>query len=369
MNIGILTFFSERNAGAQLQAYALKATLEQLCGKCVEFVPYKPANRTKRGIFHNLIKRAIIFLLLCPLVLIARKKHKEYQLKYLYAGVVCRHNELPCVCKKYDVVIAGSDQIWNYKVNDDYRTYLLDFITEKKRKISYAASFGQEASFSDKKDEIIPLLSEFSYISTREAIGHEQMQENGLSPELHIDPTLLPGKEFYTKHIKERMVEDKYILVYEIIPSSFLSKLSKEFAKRYKLKVIRVCPDNSIKKFIKNGKVFYNPTPDVFLSLILHAQYVFTTSFHGIIFSILFNKQFLTERENGNQRADHLLEILQLQERAINAVNNVDELFHLANMEINWKSVAEELDIQRQKSINYLIKALSDIGKIDIGSS
>jgi hypothetical protein len=252
----------------------------------------------------------------------------------------------------FDFFISGSDQVWNpnFLYGDD--VYFLQF-TEYTKRISYAPSFGI-SKIEKEYDVYKKLLNDFNYISVREEDGKKIVKEmTGRDVPVLVDPTLLLTKEDWYKIFpsKRKPIEKKYILVY------FLGEAEKDglketykIAKKNNLEVINLLN-------LKYEK-FYTVDPAEFVSLFANASLIMTDSFHGTIFSIIFEKPFIAyKREQMNSRIDSLLKMFNLNERKIENIAKENYF------EINYDRKSIILKQEREKSFNYLKTAIEEVIK------
>ena len=366
-NITILTFQRAKNYGAVLQAFALKTALRSICEHNVEILDYDFVVAGMNDNLKNHYKKRgkvkfIIFIFIKIIekflgtLFINSIKKREIKItsfidKYLINPNQKRYNIGNVKTIDSDLYIVGSDQVWNYSIAGGDKTFFLEFVPEKSKKFSYAASFGFEDVFLKYKKECIDLLRNFEGISLREPIGYDVLSKEIKEPFIHIDPTLLLDASVWSGFTAD--TGEKYILVYNVIPPNKLYKAAKETAKKKRLKMIEIT--SGFSSFILNpkSKKLLDKSPEEFVSLIANAEYVFTTSFHGTTFSVLFKKKFFTELNCNNyynHRVENLLNLLGLEERAI---DNCGGDF---SKEINWDSVDGKLNAERKKSFDYLAK-------------
>ena len=222
--------------------------------------------------------------------------------------------------KNYDICICGSDQIWNPLLFDP--VMFLDFCNNKRTKtIAYAPSFGV-SNLDKNKDEIKKLLEGINRISVREEAGAKIVKDlvkNDVP--VVLDPTLLVEKKEWEKILKPIKSDEPYILCYflgkKYIPHKFIENLKKETG----YKVINICTYRTMNGI--ESECITTASPSEFLSYISNAAYVCTDSFHGTIFSIIFQRQFFTfkrfgkEKGNQNSRIYTLLNICKLKCRLI----------------------------------------------------
>lgn len=226
-----------------------------------------------------------------------------------------------------DLYIAGSDQVWNFyntpveDCRDNIHVYFLDF-GENVHKASYAASWMKKYVRDEHLREIIPLLNQFEYVSVREQEGIELCEKCGIeSAEWVCDPTLLLKKEDYRKLYKNTtnqiLPNRKYVLLYMVLTRNNTFNIDSvyEFARQNNLEVVYVTGDKSLDHYPKKY-----PTIEEWIYLVDHAEYVITNSFHGTVFSLLFQKQFATisldgYAESTNARINALFKMFHVEER------------------------------------------------------
>ncbi|OKY52777.1 hypothetical protein BSR42_11130 [Megasphaera cerevisiae] len=256
------------------------------------------------------------------------------------------------VCNKYDFFVVGSDQVWNpYFENFDIS--FLKFVSTKKR-IAYAASIGLLSIPNHLKYDFCKNIGEMAHISVREQSGAKLIEQlTGKKCVVTLDPTLLLSAEEWNKISCKPLWYDgtKYILTY------FLGKtpdIVKHLTEIYKLKVINLLD--------KNNFDVYVTSPEEFIYLISHAELVYTDSFHGTVFSILFQRPFVCCNRiekgglNMTSRIDALLDLVNMQERRGTAENQYSILNPL---EIVYPDVENILKQEREQSEAFIKRALN----------
>lgn len=365
MKIGIVTFHNALNVGAVLQAYALQILLTQL-GHQVEFINYKPIRKYR---FRNYIAKS-------PIVLINKWRNIYNGKKYtrqdkfnkilnLSPRVYLNYEDLRKDPMDYDIYIAGSDQIWNFYQSIS-PIYMLDFVPENKKKISYSASMGQcsidESLHSAFRDKLI----KFNAISLREKNGVDFVNNllNGEKLAIQtLDPTLLVDSSNYNNIMEsQKIIENSYICTY------ILAELDKENAeiisyikRQLSLKIINLRnPDTCI--WLSHAKNII-VSPEKWLYYIKNSDFVICSSFHAVVFCLIFHKPFIAlvppnfKANGGNMRINTLLEDTGLLYRIIpnfdkERINNI-----IKNL-INWNEVDRKIESMRESSIEFLISNL-----------
>lgn len=354
--VGILTFHDAHNYGASLQAYALKKYISSLdydvrvINYHHENLPYGfPKNRPLK---ENTIEE------------IERHKYSEedhYERWEKFESFIeelvdyekdVHRNENALSKLDIDFWISGSDQIWNTDITGVMnKGYFLDFDT-KGRKITYAVSMGINKLEERFEDEFKRVLENIDYISVREDTLKDYAKSFTDKEVVRVvDPTLLLKKEDYSDLVKENKFDEKYLLIYALGPDDRLTEIAKQKAKEKNLKIVEL---NDFKLKDYHFHQVSNAGPDDFVTLIKNAEVVVTNSYHGTIFSIIFEKEFYTiTRMNRNSRMETLLDILDMRDRLI---ENVEELSKINGQD--YKKGYERLDKEVKLSKEFLNKAL-----------
>lgn len=368
MKIGIVTLpLITTNYGCVLQAFALQTLLVNM-GNYVNFIclkdPYKhplwqmPLRYGKR-ILLNLRGRKVPILL-------EQKEKKE--------GVIIRQN-IDAFIKKYihqikydkfsdiqenvyDVLIVGSDQVWRPKYSVSLKDNYLDFAKKwNVKRISYAASFGTEnwEYSSAQTRQCARLIKLFNHISVREASGVKLCKDKfGVDAVQVLDPTMLIDRDYYVKLTESAFHEDSNVLVvYVLDDKPIVRQIVDKIAQTYSL------VPKWINKFGNSSSSVYDkvqPSVEQWLNELNNAKFVFTDSFHGTVFSILFNKQFLVYGNNsrGMSRFDSLLGTFNLNNRLVYCADEIKSI-----NKIDYYAVNNILSKEREKSINFLKDSIS----------
>jgi len=354
--IGVLTFHNYDNYGAILQSYALQKCLERL-GAEAEIIDYRcdyisnpfQLKRLKnKGIF-NYIYGAIGYICYLP----RRKKCNEFRKLLKYSAPVGR-STVASVDGKYDVFLAGSDQIWDWHLTDFDRTFFLDFVT-KGKKCSYAASLGEHLPPEEMQAEYRELLQKFDRILTREAYGADVVEKLlGNRPDCTCDPTLLLTGEEWEPLMEQRKNRKPYILVYQLGVNPSFVKFVKRMQQKTGLDVVYV-PFPLVGAVKCSMQLTAGPAR--WLRLFKDAQYVLTDSFHGAVFSLLFRKPFFVrvDGHHVNRRVQELLERLQLTERIISDDLPDEKL----TAPIDYTFADAELQKMREDSLQKLAEVIA----------
>lgn len=289
MKISILTFPKAINYGTALQAVALKKKLE-LYGNEVCFLEHKCDEIEKSNKvfdFRDAInpKYTLAHLYNLPIALKRKSNFKDFQQKYMSFS-----NKSP---ESFDAVVAGSDQIWNYNLTNNDWFYFLNFDKKNTKKVSYAGSFGLSAIDNDKKEVIKKCLLDFDYLSVREKTAQDILKnEFNIKSDLVLDPTLLLNEKDWESFYKRDLYSNGFIYVYTVFNSPTLWDFAYKLSKKTGKPIRTICYSKLHKP---NAECCFTAGPGEWLSHISGADYVVTNSFHGVAFSINFNKQFFFE--------------------------------------------------------------------------
>ena len=262
-------------------------------------------------------------------------------------------------CPDADLYISGSDQIWNSDINGRIeRPYYLSFVPHNKRKISFASSFGKTILRDDEVEENKKLLAQYSWISTREQSGANLVQSLGLNADAILDPTLWLTKEQWKKLEEPIRIPEKYILVYQLHQNNEMDKYIGELQEEYGMPCLRV--DLYYHYVVKKGKHVICPTPGQFISLIKNANYIVSDSFHMTVFSIIFNKKFISiySQNSFNDRIANILKWLNLENRHLEHYND----FAILDNDIDYTDVNKLLDEKNKEMRNLLNEKIQLLG-------
>ena len=345
MKIGIITFHWATNHGAIIQAYALQKYLQDSHpNDDVQIIDYYP-ERYKKGlksIFRSIHPAAI------------RKNYKEYQKDRLLQEFrnklkktehYSTTEELNNHASDFDVVICGSDQVWNefFTFHGEGRittAYFLSFCPNSK-KIAYAASFGFQHMKEEMQALVRPLLKEFFAVSVRETSGVKILEDMNIPCERVCDPTFLLNKTLYQK-ISQWNGKEKIIAKYILRKQSDAAELT------IKTLISEVESDEVVDLEMLSIENW--------LGAISRANCCITNSFHCSVFSILFHTPFYVIQEENhrsgmNDRLTTLLGELGLTERIIQPGNPIPEM----GKAINWKQVEKNLEVLTARSKKFLL--------------
>ena len=382
MHIGILTLFhGNNNWGGNLQGYALKKYIEENFNNvCVDLINYQSnANVIYKNKIEQTAQYGISEIINKISERIIEKKYpveeklhnrtklfEEFQHSYSTNDYIYNDENLQSLSNKYDCLICGSDQIWNPNVARP--GYFLKDI-DKAKKVSYAASIARDSLSEKEASAMMPLIRQFDCISVREKTaktilnsyfkGKKQIYEV-------LDPVLMLNKKQWSDFIgTEKYIKESYALMFFFSDSKEYRDYIEKCCNSHNLKLVGI-PHAT--KYIKNDESgnyekIYDVGPIEFLKLFRDASYIFTDSFHGSVFSIIFEHQFCVfERDkhthtSKNSRLYDLLDKFNLSNRM---VKNIADFNEISNIQINYNNVNDILEKEKEYSKSFLSNALKN---------
>lgn len=378
MKIGILTFSASHNCGSMLQAYALREVLTRKYGADVEIIDYSNKySRRMYGMFDYSISRGAIehnirALKYRKTISASHADYNAFSDKYLVKSkeVYTQPKQLAKVNQKYNIVIAGGDQVWNVRCPDAGKEFYLSTIHGVK-KVAYSPSLGGSNIFkhADNLDVYKQLLEEFAFLSVREPNGQKWLEElTGRTVPIVADPTLLLSPQEWCEYLPVPEVGGDYIFNYAFFHNKpETNQTIQEIAGKLNMPVI-VMDYKSFEfyKLSSYGFQKYEKTgPLAFLGLMKNASLVLTQSFHGTLFSALFNRKFWSynwpQAENpDDDRAIAILEQLGLRER----YRYIADLGKMSKEEllqdIEYDTVNKKILSERKHAMDYIESVLAE---------
>lgn len=356
MSIKVVTFHFANNYGAVLQAYALQTYLERYGH--VDFLNYEPEHLKKLYSLNPLSSgfhpREIVRK---TLTIPYRKKQSDLFSKFRREQLKCTIDDVSSretvsrTLNTADVVVYGSDQIWNLNITHNDSVYFGDLVKKNVRKVAYAASFGADNDHEIICQYIDTYLKTFDAISVREASGTNSLKENGIhSCELVCDPVFLLDKNKWGELASKptEKIEQRFILYYALRKDENLIQSTQKIGHDYGIPVYSIHP-NGDKSFMLENQL-HKVGPREFLWLIKNAEFICTNSFHAVAFSSIFQKKVLFYGyENGKGRVESLLDILNAH-KSIDNEKSRNEYFDLSEADFG------HLDVLRNQSMNFLEK-------------
>lgn len=356
--IGILSFHRANNYGAVLQNYALQQSIKKM-GYTSETIDYiiprfEKEYKVRKIVLKRNIKDCFVANFWNALnyknAKIQYKKYEQFREKYLSISMTPVTKE-SIGDTSYDIYISGSDQVWNECIvgSNDIRTFTLAFTNSKRA--SYAASCGNIEVLDNLED-----IKNFDYITVREDDLSIELTRVGIANRVVCDPTILLTKSEWLRLLKHTTSDhEKYVYLYYIDSGkNEAAKIAKAVAQEKKMDVYYSKKYDMDAFLNKYGVNSYSDGPLDFINEIRCAEYVVVSSFHGVVFSILMEKEFVALlHEQTGSRVVSLLNKLGLSDRIVKDYEDFkSKIFN----PINYGLVNTVVDAWRTESLNELRK-------------
>lgn len=376
MKLALLSFHTAANYGASLQAYAFERFLSDKGFDC-EYINYVNASRAHEYsmtwhiydcLKHCKLTSAAAYLAGSPFMTLRKWRFNRFYDQNLRKTEKVYHNskEAEELNDQYDYFIVGSDQIWNPVCNGDDAAFLLDFVKDSKKRISYSPSFGMTEVDEVHKKVFKENLEQFSFLGVRETIGQKIVKElTGRESALCLDPVLLLTKEQWNSIMPKKELKERFIFSYTNrdcqIRDFFNTGYKLDGRKHYVLSRYTKPSD-----FLNSQvRVKYCMSPQEFLWVVNNADMVVSASFHCIAMSIILNRQFVaitTGDEGKDERLLNLLRTLGLQDRVLSEGMTIEKI----NAPIDYIEVNERIGQMKKQSVDYILGAIGvNLRKID----
>lgn len=382
LKVGIITIIHGTNYGNRLQNYAVQKTLEEL-GVVAETIFYNNPDiipsfkqrilnklrfykRKKHTSFiqyrkYSQIKAEIFKIKNREKIISSREtrnnRFTNFNSKYIkYSKFIIEDNFVtPEINDYYDFFLCGSDQIWNpYYTTHSYLYFLM--FSNYDKNIAYAPSLGVSDFPEGMRENYLKWISNIKYLSVREKAGLDIIKNiTGREPIVLLDPTLMLNKTDWVEIAQQPKSKPKnnYILTYFLGGENSLAKKKIDYiSKIHKMEVFNLQDYKDFERYTIN--------PNEFIDLIKDASLVCTDSFHGTAFAVIMKVPFIVFERIGtqgsmNSRIDNLLSLLNLRDRFVSDI----DLNYYPVFDINYSNIDLILEVERNKALNYLKKALA----------
>lgn len=364
MKIGILTFHRAINYGAVLQAFSLCRYLSGM-GHVVRIVDYYPKEDEEDfNIFRSwLSPKGIVYnALVLPYSLRIKKKKEKFK-RFIEHHLsltprVYNPEELSRFDSEFDIFITGSDQVFNPVGENSIKAYYLAF-AKNAEKVAYAPSFGLSSFDDGIREKVSGYLRAFSSLSCRESKGSLFIEEcTKQDCPVVVDPVFLTLQEEWLKevsHIKP-IIEGQYIFIYDLNGRESLLRMATKLKEIHNIPIVCL----TTKKYgihYNADKLLIDVGPLEFVKYIADAKYILTDSFHGLSFSVILRKKFLSliAVERSSERITNILDIIGERNRLVRK-DNIEEFdYNIIDSELDY-------DVSLENMINlsyeYLNKAI-----------
>lgn len=341
------------NYGSALQSWSLSQAIKK-CGYEAILIDYCPnilADIDPLNPFKNMWDQDEESQRMCQLSIPAIQKNYQ-KFDAFYSNHFNRSKKYTSInfndsIKEVDSYICGSDTIFCIDEFGFDDGYYANYPVMKKNTVSYAASFG-DSVFTDKSYKVLDdRISNFKALGIRENKMIPYLKKHTCIPvQRTIDPTFLLSANEYNEIISAKKENEKYLLLYSRRYSPNMEKYAEKLSLEYGWKII----DISLRAInVERGhQMAYDAGIEEFLSLVKHAEFVVTNSFHGMIFSIQFRRPFVIfSREQCDSKIVELSKLLGVHSRVL---STGDERLG----EIDYDSIHNIIEVEREKSFNFL---------------
>ena len=308
-DVGITGFWRVKNYGGTLTYFALYSLMQDMG---MEAVFIEARNRIEGR---------------TPNPVLLRSGYPDYS-REMWAS--SREEEERDLNPRIRNFVVGSDQVWNRKFISQtaLECYALDFVSPYRNRVSVAASFGTSrfGGTDEERDRFVRLLKRFNAVSVREISGQDLCKRLGVRSTVILDPVMLCDRSHYLDLASRSDVPlpDRYAFNYMIHPSSFVR--AKEVFDRIGIRPLGVKGAGAEDVPDLGYEVIDAECVENWLRYIINSSFVFTDSFHGTVFSILFRKPFVTiirSETSGKGRVSTLLKTVGLYDRMLTDVDAV----------------------------------------------
>lgn len=389
LKLGIIThYYKNINYGGVLQAFALCKALENMGFEAEQIAfdksPYMPVkNSSFKKKLNNIFCQPMVILKTLPVFVLNFLKRKR--LSFLLRNIKYRENAFEEFSKiiphskevynsdtivnaekEYDAFITGSDQVWNPKWY--YPAYMLSFVSSNKPKISYAASLSARKLSEEQKQAYKKDLADYKAISVREKNAVELLKDIApVQVECTLDPTLLLSRDDWNEVCSDRVIKQDYVFCYFLGHEKNQRVIAEKFAKSKKLPIVTL--PYMVNGYNKNDRFFgnikrYDISPFQFVSLIKHAKYIFTDSFHAAVFSGIYEKEYFVFGRDGNEemgtRIETLMALLKSENRFCNTPERKNIEYIKTIKPAKHSNSFEKLYCEQNKSLAFLERALKE---------
>ncbi len=349
----IVTFHCVPNYGAVLQTYGLQEYLKTVV-KEVRILDYRPNALLKdyRNINYYSVG-SVVMSLYSMLPFLAKKRAFSKFEKRMNLSVITGKQARDFKNVKCDYLFCGSDQIWNPNVTDDFDpVYFGAFpMNDTPKVISYAASLGKSIFSNKELYQMRKLLEHVDAISVREKEAQKILKDYlGIESVLVADPTILANPEVFKSLVKDVRYRN-YLFVYTLTNNPRTLQVAKQVADMKGLLIVQV---NGNRKSLSKSShiIIHDAGPEEFLSLLYHADFVVTDSFHGTVFSNLFHVPYITipHKTRGGRMVSLLTEL--------GMQNRLTEFSDICEIPIDWAVVDDNIRRIRDISIHFINQSL-----------
>ena len=343
------------NFGSVLQTIATVKQLEKLNIHTIVLNYIPDRAKTSSFLFSAKGLRLVKRVLFLPNYLINKHVYSRYLRKHVSLTEPF-YSDDPTPDHGEDYHITGSDQVWNYSYNGGIDEHYF-FKGVNGHKLALSSSMGTENPCEDELKAFDVFLPSYSGISVREASAKTILTSRGFNVEQLIDPTFFLSKEEWIPYMSDRLIKDKYLLVYtpyNVVDKEAIYKVARKIAKERNLLIVTFSWDYFTDSYA--DKTVRYASPGDFLSLMYYSEVVITNSFHGTAFSINLNKDFLVFMPSTfSTRISSILDLFKLNERLVSDFSESC----LPVSPIDYKRVSDIISAEQKRAQDFLNNAMN----------
>ncbi len=372
--IGILTFHKSINYGSVLQSWALSKVISKRF--VVEIIDYEPQNyeflyaNYRQWNSWNNIKYNLKRMPLSSALNNQRQRFKKFRDEQLpLSRKKYNYNNGCDIKEEYKGIVVGSDQVWNIRAKDCDPIFFLPF-NYSGNKVSYACSIN-DTDYTEKNlpSNLASEICDFDFISIREESGKNKLEQFIAKQKkvyTLLDPTLLCNSSEYDSLLNDRIVDGKYIFLYNVWTSEVGIQAAKFLSEKLNMPVYTIMTASNVKEInlLKKSGILVDTvrtSPSDFLNFFKYASYIVTESFHGTAFSLIFKKPFVcVSNRTNDERLNNILTLVGLKDRYM----KLGELqTYDLKQEIDYEIVTEKKEKRAGECIELLYKAIGGEAK------
>ena len=365
--IALMTWHHTENYGTAFQAYALKILIEKQ-GCSVDLIDYRRLNDAPLDLPR--FSQRILYFFHCFIAFLFKEKNRRfifekevfgrfYEDNFTYTKRCLYNQDFADLNSHYDGFVCGSDQIWGPSWYDG--RFFLDFVNNPQKLISYAPSLGVPVIRHPQiREQMKKLINRFPHISLREKTGCDEIKNLIQREDVYnvLDPVLMIDSDYWQTLEEPFECDRKYALIFFLANNKRNILKSVNAAKEKNLfPIVLHCTQTNDTPFANTPGL----TPGQLLYCVRNSSLVCTDSFHVVVLSILYHKQFLSfKKQVGRNSESQYKRITDL----INRLNIEGGVFvddASFNQTIDYNNVDSVLEKQRLDSLIYLKTALNSL--------
>lgn len=352
---GLITLHDTLNYGSLLQTYALYRKMREL-GADIELIDYQcPLIQKKEAVirldWHLGVKGILKYFVLHGQMQKKKDNFWAFIRNHMTVSREFTPETIEQANQSYDAFLVGSDIVWGTEVTGNDLNYFLEFAAHEKKKYAFSPSVGKKWK-PEEYGVISALLQRFHMISVREALTSEWIREIAqMSVPVSCDPTMLLTRDEWNQLCDDQFVpKGKYVLVYLKMEDESNIVDAIAYGKKNNLPVYYV----NFGRPVPGTRTIQPTSIEEWIALIKHAEIVFTASYHGLLFSMYFHRQFYYYNRGNKARMESFGREMEIEYRE-GTEENISR-----SMVIDYQKIDGIMEEKRKTSTGYLKDILQD---------